>query len=121
MPETNSPQVLKSVIVAFFFAVESCNSGTTQSRTAKDSKRHWLDNESGASLFLNPVLSLREREKKKKKSKTKYHLKESERRHPAGPALLVLGAEHPQLLHLPSTFIGLQKIDNKNSSKIKQR
>lgn len=35
---TDSPQVLKSVIEAFFFVEESCNSGTTQSRTAKDRK-----------------------------------------------------------------------------------
>lgn len=38
MTKTNSPQVLKSEIVAFFVVEESCNSGTTQSRTAKGRK-----------------------------------------------------------------------------------
>lgn len=60
---------------------------------------------------MNPaVLSLT----KKKKD----HLKESEGRHPTSPALFVLGTEHPQLLHLPSTFIRLLMIE---VQKIKQK
>lgn len=38
---------------------------------------------------------------------TLCYLKESEGRHPTGPGLLVLRTQQPQLLHLPSTFIGL--------------
>lgn len=44
LTKSNSPQVLKSVIVVFFSAVESCNSGTIQSRTGTHKRTVRLNN-----------------------------------------------------------------------------
>lgn len=44
LTKSNLPQVLKSVIVVFFFVVESCNSGTIQSRTGTHKQTVWLNN-----------------------------------------------------------------------------
>lgn len=43
LTKSNLPQVLKSVIVVFFFVVESCNSGTIQSRTGTHKRTVWLN------------------------------------------------------------------------------
>lgn len=44
LTKSNLPQVLKSVIVVFFFVVESCNSGTIQSHTGTHKRTVWLNN-----------------------------------------------------------------------------
>lgn len=101
--------MLKSVKVKFFSAGESCSSGTIQSRTMEEQ-----DN-SGQTRPATSSLSALQAKKRvcvfvcecESDAHRPGYLKESEGCHPTGPALLVLCTQQPQLLHLPSTFIGL--------------
>lgn len=100
--------MLKSVKVKFFSAGESCSSGTVKSRTVEE------QNNSGHTNIFNIFaehIASQERCVRvcvcEGDAQPPCYLEESEGCHPAGPALLVLRTQQPQLLHLPSTFIGL--------------
>lgn len=112
--EANLPQVLRSEKVRFFFVEESYNSGTIQSHTVKKrghtSKPNPVLNKIIISCFIGLLLvrDLLKLPSHPSISRPSWcYLKQSKGSHPAGPALFILSTQHPQLLQLSSTFIGL--------------